>query len=416
MQKYLSSIGIIILLAIPLFFLAPFFRDLLIPDEPRYTEIAMGMAKTGNWFVPHYQGELYSEKPPLFFWLLAASAKLLGGWYPFAMILPAILAAIGGLLVTYRFALFLFQQRIVAILSALVLMTSGLFVGIGQTVRMDTILLLCISLSLWCFYRLFESTTTAHNWPYALVFFLAAGIGTLTKGPVAIGLPGLIIMIFLGWNRFYRHQSGQVIPVLKKMHLFWGTLLYLTIVLLWLIPAISQQGWEYAYLILIKQNFGRVYSDWAPHPRPWYFYLYTFPWISLPWFPFFVSAAVTKRSVPVSPKESQSLTFLWIWWSTTFIFFSLVKGKLEIYLLPLFPPTAMIVGKLWGLIFRSEDQENRGLRPITYPTYILAGALGIAAVGLMVHSQTRQYIGGALLLVLFSFLLIAFAVKRFTSS
>ena len=155
MQKYLSTIGIIILLAIPLFFLAPFFRDLLIPDEPRYTEIAMDMAKTGNWFVPHYQSELYSEKPPLFFWLLAASAKLLGGWYPFAMILPATLAAIGCLIVIYRFALFLFQQRIVAFLSTLVLMTLGLFVGVGQMVRMDTILLLCISLSLWCFYRVF---------------------------------------------------------------------------------------------------------------------------------------------------------------------------------------------------------------------------------------------------------------------
>jgi 4-amino-4-deoxy-L-arabinose transferase-like glycosyltransferase len=83
---------------------------------------------------------VYTEKPPLYFWILAGSAKLFGGWHPFAMIAPAAFSTIGCVLVTYVFATLLFHHR-AAFLRSLILMTSLLFVGVGQMVRMDMFLI-----------------------------------------------------------------------------------------------------------------------------------------------------------------------------------------------------------------------------------------------------------------------------------
>ena len=99
-----------------------------------YAEIAMEMADTGNWIIPHLHGELYTEKPPLYFWLLAGSAKFFGNWQSLAMIFPVALSALGVIIVIYGFAALLFNRK-VGFLSALMLMTSVLFLGVGQFVR-----------------------------------------------------------------------------------------------------------------------------------------------------------------------------------------------------------------------------------------------------------------------------------------
>ena len=287
-------------------------------------------------------------------------------------------------------------------------------------VRMDMLLTLCISVSLFCFYRLYVKTSK-YDWLYAFLFFLSAALATLTKGPIGLGLPGLIITIFLLSSHSFRLRSKpdsqqdtrQIWTMLRKMHLFWGSLLYLTIVLAWFIPAISQRGWNYAYLIMIKQNLGRVYNSWS-HARPWYFYIHTVPWITLPWFPFFISAAIMNRKSPLTPQERLALRFLWCWWGTTFIFFSLVSGKLEIYMLPLFPATALIVGKFWTMILTSRQPTNKKYRYVSYPTYMLAGATLLAPAIIMVNKDTRQYLGGALILLCFGLILIFFAWQRHT--
>lgn len=400
MKKHLINIGLLVVIAIPLFFLTPYTRELWLPDEPRYAEIAMEMAETGNWIIPFMHGELYTEKPPLYFWLLAGSAKLFGNWQPFTLIFPAAVSALGVIIVIYGFAALLFDRN-AGFLSALMLMTSVLFLGVGQFVRMDMFLLLCFSISLLSFYHLYACTTPYSNL-YAFLFFAAAALATLTKGPIGIGLPGLIILIFLVWTRNFR--------VLKKMRILWGSLVYLAIVLAWFVPAIRQEGWDYAYLIMIKQNFGRVYDSFS-HARPWYFYLHTLPWTTLPWFPFFVSAMIHTWRNPKTSKEQEACRFLWIWWGTTFLFFSLVSGKLEIYLLPLLPPTAILTARFWLSSSTSSNTLGKLSQRLTLPTYILAGSVLIASIVLILQGESVTYWGGILLLEAIGGLLIYAAVK-----
>lgn len=399
MKTHLLTIGLLIAIALPLFLLTPHTRELWLPDEPRYAEIAQEMAASGNWLIPHLHGEIYTEKPPLYFWLLAGSAKLFGTWQPFAMIFPSALSALGVIIVVYGFAT-LFFNRQVGVLSSLILMTSVLFTGVGQFVRMDMFLLLCLSLSLFSFVRLYIRATP-HDNVYAAVFFVAAAFATLTKGPVGLGLPGLIILIFLVWRREF--------GVLKKMHLFWGSLLYVAIVLAWFVPALMQEGWDYAYLITIKQNLGRVHNSFS-HARPWYFYLHTFPWITLPWFPFFISAIIFFRKTSVVSEDRDVLRFLWVWFGTTFLFFSAVSGKLELYLLPLFPPTAILTAYFWNAFITRRESASK--KSLTIPAYVLAGSLLVSSLVLILRGESFAHWGGIVCLDVVGSLLIYAAVRQ----
>jgi 4-amino-4-deoxy-L-arabinose transferase len=53
-------------------------RDLWVQDEARYGEVLREMIATQGWLVPHLNGYPYPDKPPLFFWLVAGIAKVVG--------------------------------------------------------------------------------------------------------------------------------------------------------------------------------------------------------------------------------------------------------------------------------------------------------------------------------------------------
>ena len=64
------------------------------PDEGRYAEIPREMLQRGEWVVPYLQGEPYFDKPPLLYWLMAASFSVAGPTAAAARLWPA-LAGVG---------------------------------------------------------------------------------------------------------------------------------------------------------------------------------------------------------------------------------------------------------------------------------------------------------------------------------
>jgi 4-amino-4-deoxy-L-arabinose transferase-like glycosyltransferase len=68
--------------------------DLWNPDEPRYAQIAKEMLQGEGWIIPHLNSEVYLDKPPLFFWLMAATGTVIGGMNEFAARFPAALFAL----------------------------------------------------------------------------------------------------------------------------------------------------------------------------------------------------------------------------------------------------------------------------------------------------------------------------------
>ena len=98
-------------------------RDPWPADEPRFVLVAKQMVESGDWLFPHRGSELYPDKPPLFFWLLAASHQLIGNWR-WSFLLPSLLSGLGTLWLTYDLGRRLWTHRAglwaaIAVLSAL---------------------------------------------------------------------------------------------------------------------------------------------------------------------------------------------------------------------------------------------------------------------------------------------------------
>ena len=90
-------------LTLILFFTGLGERDLWAPVEPRYAEIARIMYANGEWVVPRINGDFYTDKPILYFWLVLIASKIAGGVNEWTVRLPSALAGIGFVLTTYLY-------------------------------------------------------------------------------------------------------------------------------------------------------------------------------------------------------------------------------------------------------------------------------------------------------------------------
>jgi 4-amino-4-deoxy-L-arabinose transferase-like glycosyltransferase len=157
-------------------------RDLWDPDETRYALVAREMRESGNWILPHLDGSVYAEKPPLFFWLVNLSSLILGEDSEFANRLPSALAGLACLLITLLFGERLFHLRI-GFLSGLALATCFLFPQLSRWMMLDSLFTLLFLLTLLTFYRGVEREENRRR-DYLLAG-LFMGLGVLTKGPIA---------------------------------------------------------------------------------------------------------------------------------------------------------------------------------------------------------------------------------------
>ena len=180
-------------------------RDLWNPDEPRYAEVTREMRQSGDFFVPHLNGKIYSEKPPLLFWSIAAASLATGEVGPVAARLPSLAAAIVTLFLLFGMAQRLFDRR-VAWWSVAILATSGRILWQARVGQIDMLLLCLVPLAMYFFVR----GWLEHRPGFFRLFFVAAGLGTLAKGPVGLLPPLLSILAFAVLTR--SSCSGSSLP------------------------------------------------------------------------------------------------------------------------------------------------------------------------------------------------------------
>ncbi len=194
-------------------------------------------------------------------------------------------------------------------------------------------------------------------------------MATLTKGPVGLILPLLVALIYLAVRRDWKR--------LKEMRLFTGMVLCLALILAWYVPAIYKGGQVYLNETLFKHTLDRYSKGWS-HVRPFYYYLYNFPAHFFPWV-LFLPGAIGYGFSKEEPEKRVAFLLLFVWFMVIFLFFTLSKGKRELYLLPLYPAAALIVGKYLE-DFLSQETGHFSRRWITLPLYglmalsVLAGA------------------------------------------
>jgi len=337
---------IILVIGIPVFFFNLGGRDLWEPDETRYAVIAREMVQSGEWILPHLNGAIYAEKPPLFFWLINLSTFFWGTNNEVTNRFPSALAGLMVVLVTFIFGSKLFNPQL-GFLASVILLTCPFFTQISRWMMLDSLVTLFFVLTLYFFYLGYEEEGRRRK--HYLLAGLFMGLGVLTKGPLAfLTIPIFLIFVFF--------QRG-----LKKFwcrDLLWGCLLSVIIVLIWWIPACWIGGKEYVHWILFKQISG-TYVEGGKHfhPKPFLFYFIRFPAIFSPWIVFLPTALIL--GLQKGKDKGKEFLFLSIWFIFIFVFFTLATGKKENYLLPLFPSAALLIGSFWNPGVHSSE-KNKG--------------------------------------------------------
>jgi 4-amino-4-deoxy-L-arabinose transferase-like glycosyltransferase len=207
-------IVLLLLSAIPLFYRVG-SHGLFDVDEAVFAEATREMVESGDWLTPHYNGNNRYDKPILFYWVMALSYFLFGV-NEFAARFPSALASLLLVLTTFFFARSFFNVR-AAFWGAMALAGSLQIAVLSHAAITDMLLTLFIAGSLYSFLLGYKADPALKGW--YLSSAVCMGLATLTKGPVGVVLPGLIILLFLLLRGEFK-RSIRSIPWLPMFLIF----------------------------------------------------------------------------------------------------------------------------------------------------------------------------------------------------
>ncbi|MGB3495137.1 MAG: glycosyltransferase family 39 protein [Elainellaceae cyanobacterium] len=373
--------------------------------EPLFTEAARQMTVTGDWLTPYFNGETRFDKPPLIYWLMAIAYQTFGV-NEFAARLPSALSAIA-LTAMGFYTLRQFGFPIPAAVSAqnenpepdpamqkdtdlaaekttvatdqfeghgskshgsqsqalgsrtTMQLRLSAWIGAGaiavnvQTIAWarvgvsDMLLSGCMGTALMAFFCGYaQPHQRGRQTAWYVAFYILMALAVLTKGPVGIVIPGLIIGAFLLY-------CGNLWTVLREMRLLLGGLIFLGMTLPWYVLIIREHGQTYINNFFGYHNLERFTHVVNNHSAPWYFYGLVVLIGFIPWSSFLPVAIARLRfwrrqHWQHQARSAQLGIFAFIWFAVIFLFFSISVTKLPSYTIPLLPAAGILVALLWS--------------------------------------------------------------------
>lgn len=338
-QKYSSDwLRDLFFLAIGLTLIYSFllsYRPLSVPDEARYAEIPREMVVTGNYTTPHLNYIKYFEKPAFFYWLQAGAIKLWGDT-ELAVRIPNVLMAILGCILTYATGRLLYNRR-VGFWSSLILASSSLYFVMGHLVTIDMTLSTLLTGSLFCFLLGVKASKPRQQQIAFYGLYIFSALAVLTKGLIGAIFPALIIGTWI----LLQHEW----QLLKKICLPTGLLIFFAIAAPWHI-LVQWHNPEFFRFYFLDQQFLRYFTNEANRSQPFGFFLAVLLLGFLPWAAFIVQAYSYSLAIAWRQRTQNKFTFFLLLWPTLiFAFFFFSHSQLIPYILPVFPPLAIIVGR-----------------------------------------------------------------------
>ncbi len=337
------------------------------PGEGRYAESVREMLITGDWLRPTLNFAPYFDKPPGFYWLVAGCFRLFGvtEW---AARLPSVVSAVLTIVLTVWFA-WRRCGRSTALGAGVILATAAQFVFLGRTVRMDMPLTLVMSGTLFHAYALWEDEQAPTHRRYTWPLFVLPAAGLLLKGPVAVLLPLLVVLalcLFSGeWRRLRRFRPGLGLAAAVVLASSWyvGGAIFAP---------------DYLWAFLWQHNLGRfVGAPLAGHRQPFWYYFWVLPLTFLPWT--LLLPGALRRALTRARRGREVEAFLLLWIAVMFLFFTASRAKLATYLLPVFPPLAILVSAYTVSVLRA--RYPAALHAFRTPLLLWSIALSTLAFG-----------------------------------
>lgn len=356
-------------LVLSLLFSIPFLHALgsfpfMDPDEGRYAETPREMIESGDFITPHLDYAKFFLKPPLCYWLTAASLKALGE-NEFAARLPSALCGLLTVLLVY-FAGRKTLGRREGLLAAMILGTSGGFFVCSRLVLIDMPLTLCMASSL-CFFLLAAGTEGRERAGYVYLFYACMALAVLAKGLIGILLPVMIVFFYILFTWRWR--------LCRELFRSGPLLVFLLVCAPWFI-LVSAKNPEFPEFFFIREHFQRYFSQVHERHEPFWYLIPIFIGMMFPW-TFFLPGAVSfiwreRRSPGAGPR-----LFFVLWAVCIFVFFSSSESILATYILPIFPAVALLIA---ATLAGSQDNAPRAvLRQACAAAVVLCagGAFGV---------------------------------------
>ena len=340
-----------------------FWRLGLIPlddfDEAYYAEGAREMLERGDFGTPYYNGQPFLLKPILIYWLNAAAFNLFG-ITEFAARSVSAFFATAIVLLTYWFAARMLGRR-AGLLAGLTLALCYMWIDIGREAMIDMPLAAALVPAMFLFFLSSQSLISKR---LTLLAYLLIGVALLAKGPVATGvvLAGLLIYLVAARRLRATLQNAQLLP---------GVFLLLAVAAPWYIYESLHQP-DFVQTFLIREHFGHLQGELA-RDEPWYGHLKNlvigfYPWVLL------LPAAIAHA---FRQGRDYVLRFATWWAAAVILAFSFAGAKLPHYLVPAFPPMAILVGAWFDEFLGQEARLLRRDRPA------IAGLIALAVIGLV---------------------------------
>lgn len=351
-------------------------------NEAFYAQTPREMLAASDLITPSFNFQLRFNKPVLPYWTVAAFYKIFG-ISERSERLPIALGAI--VLVGVAFGLGrLISSTEGGLLAALALATTPRFLFFARRIIIDVHVAMFAGLTLLCF-ALAEGRPHARR-RYLVLMYIAAGLGTLTKGPIAVLLPALAFFVYLAVERRIADLTRMMLPA--------GVLIWAAIVVPWYALVYREHGWQHIQSFVIGENLVRYSQPIGAEGRGVLFYLPVMIGDLLPWsvllplalwvalrgtnekgsYPFFVGDSVKKGYDPFS-----SIRLLVIWIVTVVAFFSFSQTKEDLYILPIVPAEAALIGAFIAAGFEEANADRR--RTLSAIMIVVGGGLLLAGAG-----------------------------------
>ncbi|HUR89742.1 MAG TPA: glycosyltransferase family 39 protein [Ramlibacter sp.] len=352
-------------------------RPLAVPDEGRYVGVAWDMLRTGDWLVPRLDGLPYFHKPPLFYWLTAAAMSVSDSSLLAARFAPWLGACLAAA------SLFLFARRWFgnefASWTLLALVTAPLFFFGAQYANLDMLVAGCITATILAFAHaaLLEPGAPGRT-KVLLAGYALCALGVLAKGLIGIVLPGMVLVLWLVWERRW----------MAMVRLLWlpGIALFFVVAAPWFI-AMQERFSGFMHYFFIVQHFQRFATSGFNNAQPFWFYVAVLAVLALPWT---LWLAGTRKLAWRGAETATSVRHLMlVWLASITLFFSIPNSKLVGYIFPVVVP----------LIFLAVDAGVATARPKLWRTSAVIAAVLclVAAIAIdMKADRSQAVIGNAL--------------------
>ena len=311
-------------------------------DEAKYTQVAREILQTRDPITLHVNGRPWFVHPPLYMWLQAAVGAVFG----FSEVTARIWSTVFGVVGIYATILIghVLFDRGTALLGGVVLATTFEYFVLSRLAIFDVVLTAFMLLAFYAFLRAIRTGERRFRYWAALW----VGLGILTKGPIALLLPGLVSAGYLAIRRIRIGGAGSWTGPVLLAGVLGGS---------WYFIEWARHGWEFVRIVIGYYTVTRFVGVVEGQAGPWWYYAPVFGIGAFPWTAFLLAAILYH--VRRRREDGSLLVLLWI--AVTIGFYSLAGTKLPNYVLPAFPFAALAVAVMWHDAFAEHPLAKRGL-------------------------------------------------------